>query len=71
MVTAVQEGKRLDFCRRAREGNIDWSEDVIISDESRFGLFDDRQGTLNAERYQQMLRDNSVIEDIVAHFGER
>jgi transposase len=115
LITPPQILKRLSFCREGLEGTIDWTRDVMISDESRFGLFDDSrsmwvqrgvysehtfhpvpkhntsimvwgaigkeyksrmiivEGTLNAERYQNMLRDNGIIDDMVAHIalGER
>jgi hypothetical protein len=37
----TERQKRVDFCRNALEGPIDWARDVVISDKSRFGLFDD------------------------------
>jgi transposase len=113
LIDSEQERKRIAFCQESLEGTIDWTQDVIISDESRFGLYDDSRsmwiqrgvysqrtfqpvpkhdtsimvwgaigkgfksklivvkGTLNAERYQLMLRDNGVINDMVSHFGDR
>jgi transposase len=41
LITEKQEQKRMDFCMKSLAGNIDWAAEVIISDESRFGLFDD------------------------------
>jgi transposase len=41
LITEKQEQKRIDFCMKSLAGNIDWAGEVIISDESRFGLFDD------------------------------
>jgi hypothetical protein len=41
----IQKSKRVEFCqkalRNAMEGGPDWATDVVISDESRFGLFSD------------------------------
>jgi transposase len=100
--------KRLAFCEKVLgiPNSIDWASDVVISDESRFGLFEDSRrmwilrgvynpetfrtcakfaqsvmvwgaislgyksplifikGTLNASRYEAMLRTNHILEDI-------
>jgi hypothetical protein len=39
--SVTQGQKRVDLRRNALEGLIDWARDVVISDESRFGRFDD------------------------------
>jgi hypothetical protein len=41
LICPVQEQKRVVFCHDALEGAIDWTNEVLISDESRFGLYDD------------------------------
>jgi transposase len=41
LLTETQIAKRLTFCQKALSGEINWAGEVIISDESRFGLFDD------------------------------
>jgi transposase len=41
MLTPDQERKRREFCQAALDGTIDWAKEVVISDESRFGLYDD------------------------------
>lgn len=40
-LTPGQIAKRLKFCQEGLTREINWAGDVIISDESRFGLFDD------------------------------
>jgi hypothetical protein len=40
-MTSIPIQKRMDFCNEALKGSIDWAGDVIITDESRFGLYDD------------------------------
>jgi transposase len=113
LMTQRHVEKRLAFAQEARHGTIDWAREVIISDESRFGLYDDSrcmwvqrgvytertfrptpkhdssimvwgaigwnykskliivEGTLNAARYQQMLRSNRVIPGIKQLFRGR
>jgi transposase len=39
--TSTQIQRRMDFCTEALTGSVDWAADVIITDESRFGLYDD------------------------------
>jgi transposase len=41
LITETQEEKRVAFCEKSLAGDIDWASQVIISDESRFGLDDD------------------------------
>jgi hypothetical protein len=41
MLSATQRQKRVDFCRNALDDPINWTSEVIFSDECRFGLFDD------------------------------
>jgi hypothetical protein len=41
MLSETQRQKKVDFYRNALDGRIDWASEVIISDQSRFGLFDD------------------------------
>jgi transposase len=113
LMTPRQVEKRLAFSVDARQGTIDWTREVIITDESRFGLYDDSrsmwvqrgvytertfrptpkhnssimvwgaigwnykskliivEGTLNAVRYQEMLKVNKVIQGIKQQFRRR
>jgi transposase len=41
LLTEAQKEKRISFCTSALSGDLAWDSDVVISDESRFGLFDD------------------------------
>jgi transposase len=41
LITKLQQEKRKKFAEECRNGSIDWTRQVIISDESRFGLYDD------------------------------
>jgi transposase len=41
LLSPLQIQNRLNFCEEALRGSINWGGDVIISDESRFGLYDD------------------------------
>jgi transposase len=112
VITPIQEEKMADFSYAQLTGSIDWTKDVIISDESRFGLYcanrslwmqrgvyNERtfhplpkpdssimvweaigwnykskliivEGTLNAKRYWDVLKNNEVIGDMRTHFAE-
>jgi transposase len=41
MISTLQKEKRLLFCETALNGEINWGEEVVISDESRFSMQDD------------------------------
>jgi hypothetical protein len=43
MLSVTQRQNRVDFCRNALEGRIDSAHDAVISDEPRFGLFNDNK----------------------------
>jgi hypothetical protein len=58
-LTEEQMVKRVEFAKNQLNGPIDWSSNVILSDESRFGLEDDSQriwvkrGVYNKESFRQ------------------
>jgi transposase len=58
LLTPVHIQKRIAFCNNALNGDIDWGTEVIISDESRFGLYNDnhfiwiRRGEYNPETFR-------------------
>jgi hypothetical protein len=60
MLTPEQMEKRRQFCEIALHGQIDWASQVVISDESRFGLYDDsrrmwvQRGVYTPETFQEI-----------------
>jgi hypothetical protein len=58
-LTEKQMEKRIEFATAQLKGPINWSSNVILSDESRFGLEDDSQriwvkrGTYNKQSFRQ------------------
>jgi hypothetical protein len=49
-LTPAQIVKRMSFCESNIVNEIDWGSDAIISDESRFGLFNQFENNLSSRR---------------------
>jgi transposase len=67
VITPIQEEKRVNFSHEHLTGAIDWTKDVIISDESRFGLYCDsrslwmQRGVYNERTFHPLPKHDSSI----------
>jgi transposase len=66
-LTANQKTKRVEFCRKALNGPINWEAEVVISDESRFGLNDDssriwvQRGVYSEQTFRDQQKFNKSV----------
>ena len=67
VLTQVQIQKRIEFCTKQLENSIDWNNDVIVTDESRFSLSPDnskrwiKRGIYNEGSFLEQAKFNKSI----------